>query len=88
MLAALRDRFQIREHLGWYDDVELCEIVRRNSVKLEVHVDDGRAWSLLAVEARRDWQTTVCFGFATMPEQSEWKSECICCNSGAGHDWD
>ena len=38
--APLRDRFQIREHLGWYTKPELCEIVRRNSVKLEIQVDD------------------------------------------------
>lgn len=49
--APLRDRFQIREHLGWYDDVELCEIVRRNSVKLDVHVDDEAA-SVVAARSR------------------------------------
>ena len=49
--APLRDRFQIREHLGWYDDVELCEIVRRNSVKLEVPVDDEAA-SVVAARSR------------------------------------
>ena len=38
--APLRDRFQIREHLGWYTQAELCEIVLRNSVKLNVPVDD------------------------------------------------
>lgn len=37
--APLRDRFQIREHLGWYTHQELCEIVNRNSVKLGVAVD-------------------------------------------------
>ena len=41
--APLRDRFQIREHLGWYTQPELCEIVRRNSVKLEIPVDDPSA---------------------------------------------
>ena len=41
--APLRDRFQIREHLGWYNLADLCEIVRRNSVKLELPVDDGSA---------------------------------------------
>ncbi len=34
----LRDRFQIREHLGWYTLAELCEIVRRNATKLHVEV--------------------------------------------------
>jgi len=37
--APLRDRFQIREHLGWYTLAELCEIVRRNATKLQVVVD-------------------------------------------------
>jgi len=41
--APLRDRFQIREHLGWYTHGELCEIVRRNSKKLAVPVDDPAA---------------------------------------------
>lgn len=35
----LRDRFQIREHLGWYTLEELSEIVRRNAIKLQVMVD-------------------------------------------------
>ena len=37
--APLRDRFQIREHLGWYTPAELGEIVLRNAVKLKVKVD-------------------------------------------------
>ncbi len=37
--APLRDRFQIREHLGWYSEGELCEIVTRNAAKLDVSVD-------------------------------------------------
>ena len=41
--APLRDRFQIREHLGWYTDIELCEIVRRNAIKLKLPVDDPSA---------------------------------------------
>lgn len=43
LTAPLRDRFQIREHLGWYTREELCEIVRRNSVKLKVKIDDPSA---------------------------------------------
>ena len=35
----MRDRFQIREHLGFYSLAELREIVERNAVKLEVEVD-------------------------------------------------
>ncbi|KAA1260143.1 Holliday junction ATP-dependent DNA helicase RuvB [Rubripirellula obstinata] len=41
--APLRDRFQIREHLGWYSLEDLCEIVQRNSVKLNLPVDDDSA---------------------------------------------
>lgn len=41
--APLRDRFQIREHLGWYTTPELCEIVVRNSVKLDIAVDAASA---------------------------------------------
>ncbi|MDA9778514.1 Holliday junction branch migration DNA helicase RuvB [Rubripirellula sp.] len=47
--APLRDRFQIREHLGWYTQRELQEIVLRNSVKLQIAVDDDSA---LVVAAR------------------------------------
>jgi len=35
----LRDRFQIREHLGYYTDQELQEIVQRNARILKVEVD-------------------------------------------------
>jgi Holliday junction DNA helicase RuvB len=49
--APLRDRFQIREHLGWYSQAELCEIVRRNSVKLEIEVDQPSA-SVIAARSR------------------------------------
>ncbi|MGB1925493.1 MAG: Holliday junction branch migration DNA helicase RuvB, partial [Rubripirellula sp.] len=41
--APLRDRFQIREHLGWYTQSELREIVLRNSVKLKIEVDSESA---------------------------------------------
>ncbi|MEM9588758.1 MAG: Holliday junction branch migration DNA helicase RuvB [Planctomycetota bacterium] len=41
--APLRDRFQIREHLSWYTHDELCEIVRRNAMKLKFTVDDRTA---------------------------------------------
>ncbi|MGI9471478.1 MAG: Holliday junction branch migration DNA helicase RuvB [Rubripirellula sp.] len=41
--APLRDRFQIREHLGWYTQSELCEIVRRNATKLSVPIDQSSA---------------------------------------------
>ena len=41
--APLRDRFQIREHLGWYTQSELREIILRNSVKLKIDVDKDSA---------------------------------------------
>ncbi|HRE99007.1 MAG TPA: Holliday junction branch migration DNA helicase RuvB [Pirellulaceae bacterium] len=37
----LRDRFPIREHLTFYSDDELAEIVRRNAVKLNVTIDEA-----------------------------------------------
>lgn len=46
--APLRDRFQIREHLGWYSSAELCEIVCRNSIKLELPVDRPTAGVIAA----------------------------------------
>jgi Holliday junction DNA helicase RuvB len=37
--APLRDRFQVREHLGFYNVEELTEIVVRNAKKLTVKID-------------------------------------------------
>jgi holliday junction DNA helicase RuvB len=51
--APLRDRFQIREHLGWYTTSELCEIVVRNAGKMRVHVDKESAMEI----ARRSRST-------------------------------
>lgn len=39
----LRDRFQVREHLGFYTIAELAEIVRRNARKLSVATDEDAA---------------------------------------------
>lgn len=39
----LRDRFQIREHLGFYPTEDLCEIVCRNSKKLNIGIDQESA---------------------------------------------
>jgi Holliday junction DNA helicase RuvB len=39
----LRDRFHVREHLGFYTVDDLTEIVRRNAKKLEVPVSDEAA---------------------------------------------
>jgi Holliday junction DNA helicase RuvB len=41
--APLRDRFQVREHLDFYSDEELTEIVHRNAKKLRVEVDADAA---------------------------------------------
>ena len=49
--APLRDRFQIREHLGWYTKAELAEIVLRNAKKLSIDVDEGTA-TLIADRSR------------------------------------
>lgn len=49
--APLRDRFQIREHVGWYTDAELREIVLRNAVKLNVVVDTDSA-DVIAARSR------------------------------------
>ncbi len=39
----LRDRFQIREHLGFYSFAELTEIVHRNAKKLNVPITEDAA---------------------------------------------
>ena len=39
----LRDRFQIREHLGFYSFAELTEIIHRNARKLSVEIDADAA---------------------------------------------
>lgn len=49
--APLRDRFQIREHLGWYSRDDLCEIVLRNATKLSIRVDQASA-SIIASRSR------------------------------------
>ena len=41
--APLRDRFQMREHLEFYTETELAEIVRRNAKKLSVTIHDEAA---------------------------------------------
>ncbi len=42
----LRDRFQIREHLSYYIDNDLVEILMRNSRKLNVHLDQEAAYEI------------------------------------------
>lgn len=41
--APLRDRFLLREHLDFYTDAELAEIVGRNAKKLGVTIDEAAA---------------------------------------------
>jgi len=47
----LRDRFQMREHLDFYTEEELAEIIRRNAGKLNVKIDDAAAMEI-AVRSR------------------------------------
>lgn len=49
--APLRDRFQIREHLGWYTRSELCQIVLRSAETLSVSVD-GTSAGVIAERSR------------------------------------
>ncbi len=44
--APLRDRFTIREHLGFYSTDDLTEIVRRNAQKLNVSIDRDGAFEI------------------------------------------
>jgi holliday junction DNA helicase RuvB len=46
--APLRDRFQIREHLGFYSVDELTEILQRNANKLRVELEVGAAREIAA----------------------------------------
>ena len=41
--SPLRDRFHIREHLGFYSLEELTEIVHRSAAKMSVKIDDASA---------------------------------------------
>lgn len=43
LTGPLRDRFQIREHLDFYSQEDLTEIVRRNASKLNVAIEDDAA---------------------------------------------
>jgi len=43
LTGPLRDRFQIREHLGFYSLEELTEIIGRNARKLKIEIDDEAA---------------------------------------------
>ncbi len=49
--SPLRDRFQLREHLEFYSDLELTEIVSRNARKLAVTIEPEAA-SIIAQRSR------------------------------------
>jgi Holliday junction DNA helicase RuvB len=51
LTGPLRDRFQIREHLDFYDLVDLKEIVIRNAQKLKIKIADEAAHEI-AVRSR------------------------------------
>lgn len=53
LTGPLRDRFQFREHLNFYTDEELTEIVKRNATKLKMGIDDKSALEI----ARRSRST-------------------------------
>ncbi|MEM9657859.1 MAG: Holliday junction branch migration DNA helicase RuvB [Planctomycetota bacterium] len=76
--APLRDRFQIREHLEFYSEEELCEIVCRNARKLQLRIS-GEAAAKIASCSRgtprvannrlrwvRDYATTKAGGEASL----------------------
>jgi Holliday junction DNA helicase RuvB len=42
----LRDRFQIREHLSYYNNEDLVEILMRNAKRLSVHLDQQAAYEI------------------------------------------
>lgn len=46
LTAPLRDRFHIREHLEFYTNDELAEIVRRSAKTLNVQIDDESAMDI------------------------------------------
>ena len=46
LTAPLRDRFPLREHLDFYTQEELAEIIRRNATKLDVTIEDDAAMEI------------------------------------------
>jgi Holliday junction DNA helicase RuvB len=77
--APLRDRFHVREHLDFYSNAELQEIIRRNARKLRVEIDDAAAEKIARCSRGtprvannrlrwvRDYATTKADGKATLP---------------------
>ena len=65
----LRDRFQIREHLGFYSPEELTVLVARNAAKLSVEIDSagGGRNRRAAAGAPPGSPTTTCCGSGISP---------------------
>ena len=81
--APLRDRFAIREHLDFYSDAELTEIVRRNAAKLSLPIEESAAEKIAACSRStpriannrlrwvRDYATSRADGEATLSAAEE-----------------
>ena len=69
LCGPLRDRFQLREHLGFYSVEELTELVLRNADETAGRDRAGRRLrkSPSVAARRRGWPTTACGGFGTTP---------------------
>jgi Holliday junction DNA helicase RuvB len=77
--APLRDRFQLREHLEFYELPELTEIITRNARKLRVEIDSAAAQKIghcsrgtprianNRLRWVRDYATTKADGKITLP---------------------
>ncbi|MCA9230764.1 MAG: Holliday junction branch migration DNA helicase RuvB [Planctomycetales bacterium] len=81
--APLRDRFQIREHLEFYDQAELTKIVCRNAGKLKIAIDEEAAGKIARCSRGtprvannrlrwvRDYATSRANGEITLPVAEE-----------------
>ena len=85
----LRDRFQIREHLGFYSHAELVEILKRNAVKLKVELTEEAAFEI----ARRSRGTPrvakqpATMGTRLRDQQGGWTNIERGCAKGPEDDW-
>jgi Holliday junction DNA helicase RuvB len=51
LTGPLRDRFQMREHLDFYSEEELTQIIKGNAKKLHLEIDDESA-NIIAIRSR------------------------------------
>jgi len=51
LTGPLRDRFQMREHLDFYSEEELTQIIKGNAKKLDLDIDDESA-NIIAIRSR------------------------------------